>query len=99
MYLRFFFNNAKVSQGNCSRFADVQGVKDLYNSPFPHLRMKGMGKCETQPLMILRVIKIVWEYSSWEYTGWEFSGRIYRKRVWWVGVFWVGDFLELLQIV
>ena len=42
-----------------SRFADVQGVKDLYNSPFPHLRMKGMGKCETQPLMILRVIKIL----------------------------------------
>ena len=69
MYLRFFLIMQKFHKETGSRFADVQGVKDLYNSPFPHLRMKGMGKCETQPLMILRVIKIVWEYSSWEYTG------------------------------
>ena len=37
----------------------VQGVKDVYTPPFPHLRTKGMSKCETEPLMILRIIKIV----------------------------------------
>ena len=47
----------------------VQGVKDVYPPPFPHLRTKGMGKCETEPLIPLRIIKIVWEYSRWEYTG------------------------------
>ena len=43
----------------------VQWVKDVYTPPFPHLRTK----CETEPLTILCIIKIVWECSSWEYTG------------------------------
>ena len=47
----------------------VQGVKDVYSPPFPHLRTKGMGKCETEPLITPRIIKIVWEYCRWEYTG------------------------------
>ena len=47
----------------------VQGVKDVHFPPFPHLRTKGMGKCGTEPLITLRIIKIVWEYSRWEYTG------------------------------
>ena len=75
----------------------VQEVKDVYTPPFPHLRTKGMGKCETEPLIIRRIIKIVWECSSWEYTGWEFLRRIYRRRVWWVGIFRVADSLKPLQ--
>ena len=48
----------------------VQGIMAVYPPPpFPHLRTKGMGKCETEPLITLRIIKIVWEYSRWEYTG------------------------------
>ena len=44
-------------------------LKDVYSPPFPHLRTKGMGKCETEPLITLRIIKTVWEYSRWEYTA------------------------------
>ena len=71
MYLRIFF---LIMQSFTRKLAVVlqtlkifvQGVKDVYTPPFPHLRTMGMGKCETETLIILRIIKIVWEYSSWE---------------------------------
>ena len=70
----YFFDDTKFCNktGSCS--ADIKyfcpGGKGCVPPPLvPHLRTKGMGKCETEPLITLRIIKIVWEYSRWEYTG------------------------------